>query len=141
WLGGRHTISDEIFGIDRKPWVGSVISLAGVADLRSAWSLQLGSGAVERLIGGSPEQYPERYSEASPIELLPMSTKQVLIHGVNDRIVSISQSESFVEKAKLLGDRPSLIRLERVGHFEVIDPESGAWDAVAGAVREALKAN
>ena len=31
-----------------------------------------GNGAVENLLGGSPEEYPRRYAEASPAERLPL---------------------------------------------------------------------
>jgi pimeloyl-ACP methyl ester carboxylesterase len=57
--------------------------------------------------------------------------KQVLIHGRADENVPISQSERFVERAKVAGDETSLVTLEGIGHFELIDPESPAWDAVA----------
>ena len=78
----------------------AVISLAGVVDLRAGWDLQLGAGAVGRLIGGSPAQYPERYRQASPVELLPMSLRQVLIQGRDDRIVPISQKRTVRSKSK-----------------------------------------
>jgi len=85
-------------------------------------------------LGGTPDQYPDRFDAGSPFDLLPSGSKQVLIHGADDEIVPISQSEKFVEKAEQLGDRPTLVRLEGVGHFELIDPESDAWSKVEGAV-------
>jgi dipeptidyl aminopeptidase/acylaminoacyl peptidase len=85
-------------------------------------------------MGGTPNQYPDRFDAGSPIELLPSGSRQVLIHGTDDDIVPISQSEEFIEKAEQLGDRSSLVRLEGLGHFELIDPESDAWPKVAGAV-------
>ena len=140
WLGGSHRLpKSSALHVDHKPWLTAVISLAGVADLRNAWDLRLGSGAVDRLIGGSPNQWPERYSEASPIELLPMEIKQVLIHGRDDDTVPIIQSERFVQRACAVGDKASLVPLDRVGHFELIDPESESWDAVAGSTLEVLE--
>jgi len=140
WLGGRHNIpGNSDLRLGEKSWLRSVISLAGVVDLREGWDLQLGSGAVGRLIGGGPEQYEDRYREASPIELLPMKLHQVLIHGRDDRVVPISQSDQFVHRAKAVGDTPSLIALDGVGHFELIDPESKAWDVVARATLECLQ--
>ncbi len=140
WLGGRHNIpGNSDLRLGEKPWLRAVISLAGVVDLREGWDLQLGSGAVGRLIGGGPEQHEDRYRDASPIELLPMKLRQVLIHGRDDRVVPISQSEQFVQRAKAAGDTPSLIPLDEVGHFELIDPESKAWDVVAPATLECLQ--
>ena len=140
WLGGSHRLpKSSALHVDQKPWLTAVISLAGVADLRNAWDLRLGSGAVDSLIGGSPNQYPQRYSEGSPIELMPMGLRQVLIHGREDEIVPIIQSECFVQRAATVGDKASLVPLERVGHFELIDPKSKAWDAVAGSALEVLE--
>jgi acetyl esterase/lipase len=116
----------------------AAISLAGIADLQDAWRLGLGEGVVGRLIGGSPDQYPERYAESSPINLLPMGLQQILIHGRNDDRVPISQSQRFTETAKAAGDEPSLIELDGTGHFELIDPESQAWSAVAQSTLAAL---
>jgi dipeptidyl aminopeptidase/acylaminoacyl peptidase len=89
-------------------------------------------------MGGAPDHYPDRFNAGSPIELLPSGSRQVLIHGTDDNIVPISQSEKFVEKAQQLGDQPTLVRLEGFGHFELIDPESDAWSKVAGAVLSLL---
>jgi acetyl esterase/lipase len=134
WLGGQQNVPEgSVLHAEKKPWLGAVISLAGVVDLRAAWDLRLGNGAARRLIGGDPQQYPERYDEASPIELLPMKVKQVLIHGRDDEIVPISQSERFVERARAAGDEPLLVALDGIGHFELIDPESQAWNSVAQA--------
>jgi hypothetical protein len=70
-----------------------------------------------------------------------MGVKQVLIHGRVDDRVPISLSERFVERAETVGDHPSLIALDGIGHFEVIDPESRAWSAVERATLELLKDN
>jgi dipeptidyl aminopeptidase/acylaminoacyl peptidase len=85
-------------------------------------------------MGGTPEQYPERFDAGSPIELLPNGSRQVLIHGTDDDLVPFSQSEKFVERAEQLGERPTLVKLNGVGHFELIDPESDVWPIVARAV-------
>jgi len=139
WLGGSHKLPKaSALYANMKLQITAVISLAGVTDLENARSLRLGSGAVDKLVGGSPSQYPERYMEASPIELLPMGLKQVLIHERKDDIVPILQSERFVKRAREMGEKASLIPLDDGGHFELIDPESEAFDAVAGCVQEVL---
>ena len=139
WLAGKHRLpKGSVLHGNQKPWLTAVISLAGISDLSHAWDLRLGSGAVNRLIGGSPAQYPERYSEASPIELLPMGVRQILIHGREDDVVPISQSEHFVRVAGTVGDNASLLPLDKTGHFELIDPQAEAWDEVAESTLEVL---
>jgi pimeloyl-ACP methyl ester carboxylesterase len=141
WLASRHKVA-EGFGLmaGRKGLLSGVVSLAGLADLRTASKLRLGDGAVDKLMGGSPEEYPGRYRAASPIELLPIGIKQVLIHGVEDEIVPVSQSEEFAEKAKSAGDDSELFKLDGTGHFELADPESNAWPTVSKATLQIMKA-
>ncbi len=47
------------------------VSLAGVLDLTEASRLGLGSGNVDRLMGGTPAQVPENYAQGDPIQLVP----------------------------------------------------------------------
>ena len=135
WLTSSHRVPKESVLHNRSMHhLTKAVSLAGVCDLREAWKQRLGNGAVAKLMGGSPKEYSDRYKAASPIELLPTRTKQVLVHGTEDNIVPISQSESFAERAEQLGDDPNLLKLDGIGHFELIDPESVAWSSVAGAL-------
>ena len=113
------------------------ISLAGVSDLRMAWKQRLGNGVVDQLMG-SPDKHPERYREGSPIELLPTNALQVLVHGTNDSIVPISQSELYCQRAEKLGDHPRFVRLDGIGHFELIDPESSIWPQIEEAILRQL---
>ncbi len=56
----------------------------------------------------------------------------------DDDTVPLSQSEAYVDKAEKLGDWPTLVKLDGVGHYELIDPESEAWPPVAKAVLSLL---
>lgn len=110
------------------------ISLAGVVDLRQAWRLKLSGGVVELLMGGSPEEVPDRYAAASPMELIPLGVPQLLVHGVNDEIVPFALSRAYLRAAQTVGDDAALLALEQTGHFEVIDPESSVWPAIESSI-------
>jgi acetyl esterase/lipase len=107
--------------------VRAAVSLAGVVDLREAWRLGLSANVVAELIGGSPDEFPERYAAASPIELAPISVRQLLVHGTGDEIVPISIGEGYVGAANRAGDIASLLTLPDADHFAVIDPSSAEW--------------
>jgi acetyl esterase/lipase len=142
WLVSRHKISKSSpLHESRKSPIVNAISLAGVADLRSAWKERLGHGIVTRLMDGPPDQHPDRYDAGSPIELLPNGARQVLIHGAVDNTVPMSQSEQFERKAAESGDKCSLVKLADTGHFELIDPESDAWSSVVTSVETMLGVN
>jgi acetyl esterase/lipase len=114
------------------PPMRGVTSLAGVCDLRRAWELKLSDTVVEQLLGGTPRQVPKRYALASPIELLPMKTPQRLLHGTADGVVPFEMSERFARASK----NAKLIKLEGVGHFELIDPRAKEWPAVLKSVTQ-----
>jgi len=139
WLVSRHRIPKASPLHDAQKYrLRSAVSLAGVCDLRRAFQQRLGNGVVARLIGGTTDQYPDRYDAGSPIELLPAGTRQVLVHGTADSVVPVSQSEDFVERAEQVGENPTMVKLDGVGHFELIDPESDAWSKVVTAVLPVL---
>lgn len=135
WLVSKQKISkDSLLHDSRNSPITTAVSLASVSDLRTAWKQGLGHGIVARLLDGSPDEHPDRYDAASPIELLPNGARQILIHGTADDIVPFSQSENFARKAKQMDQDANLVRCEGIGHFELIDPESDAWPIVLGTI-------
>jgi acetyl esterase/lipase len=116
-----------------------LVALAPVADLRFAWELKLSNTVVADLLGGSPQDLPDRYRSASPIELVPLGVAQRVLHGTNDDIVPLEISRRYVAAAKKSGDDSQLIEVTGAGHFELIDPRSSAWSAVEEAVFELVK--
>jgi acetyl esterase/lipase len=126
-------------GAQRKVRLRGVVSLAGVADLRKAWKLRLGNGVVKDLLGGTPDEVPERYRQASPIELLPLGVPQRLVHGAADSIVPFAISRDYQRAAAAAGDDAQLVPLKGTGHFEAIDPRSKAWPVVRQTVLKLLR--
>ena len=108
-----------------------VVAQAPVAALRDGARRGLGGGAVQALLGGTPEQVPERYDAADPVALLPASGPVVCVHGSGDDIVPISQSRDYVDAA---GPGARLVEVPG-GHFEHLDPTSEA----CAALRQALE--
>lgn len=139
WVAGAHRLpAAKGFGVAEPLPLRTVIALAPVSDLRRVWELHLSQGAAAELLGGSPDQVPERYAVASPIELLPLGVPQVLIHGTADDAVPYELSERYCAAASAAGDGCRLITLPTLGHFELIDPLSAAWPHVYDAVVSVL---
>jgi acetyl esterase/lipase len=135
WLAGRRGFppGHPLHRPDPLPLRGAV-SLAGVCDLRRGHQLGLGGGAVAQLLGGGPEDVPDRYAGASPGEMLPLGTPQVLVHGTADPVVPVEISRTYRAAAVAKGDSVELLELAGGDHFGVIDPNSPAWPSVRGAL-------
>jgi hypothetical protein len=65
--------------------------------------------------------------------LVPTGLRVRLVHGVADDVVPAQLSEDYAARAGDAGDDVACELLDGCGHFEVIDPLSGAWPAVLGA--------
>jgi acetyl esterase/lipase len=139
WLAGRNRIPvGDVLHTDNPLHLRAAISLGGVADLRQAWELGLGEGVVRELLGGTPEDYPERYAATSPADLLPLGVPQILIHGELDVPVPFATCRAYAERAAASGDDVTFIGLPDTGHFEIVDPRAAQWQHVRKAISDAL---
>jgi acetyl esterase/lipase len=133
WAAGRHNLPADAPGaIDGPPRVRprQVISMAGVADLADAYRRWHG-GVVHELMGGSPEEVPERYAAGDPMRLLPLEIGVLIVHGVRDETVSIAISRSYADAARAAGDDVELVEIDgEAGHRTHLNPRSAAWATV-----------
>ena len=130
WLASRGRLTTGAVGAG--PVVRPVLAVgqAPVADLVAGAVHQLGQGAVQALLGGSPDGLPERYAIASPQALLPLpGVRLVLVHGDADPTVPVGQSQAYAEVADA-----ELHVLPGIGHFEHLDPASHALTPVFAAL-------
>jgi acetyl esterase/lipase len=137
WLAARPRFTtDNVLYTDRPIAVTGVVSLAGVLDLRRAYDLRVSNGVVQKLLGGTPEQYPERYAATSPMDLLPLGVPQILIHGTEDTSVPYDFSRRYLEAARARGENVELVTQQGADHFEMVDPRSNEWQDVLHAVQK-----
>jgi acetyl esterase/lipase len=115
--------------------VRGVVALAPVADLADAYARGLDSGAAADLLGGGPAEVPERYAHVDPRARLPLPVPAILLHGVRDAQVPTAMSRTYAAAAQAAGGRVTLVELDGMEHFGLIDPRSTAWQAVTSALR------
>lgn len=106
------------------------VSMAGIADLARAHALRAGGDAVERLMGGTPLDHPARYAAASPAELLPLGTKQLVLHGAKDEDVPAGLSRAYAAAARAAGDAIDYVEFPEAEHMDFVDPASLAHATV-----------
>ncbi|PRY36143.1 alpha/beta hydrolase family protein [Umezawaea tangerina] len=104
WAAARHDL------------VTGAVSQAGVLDLAA-------HPRSRQLLGPDPD-----YADASPVEQVPIGVPVVCVHGTADENVPIAQSEAFQAASGC-----ELVRLEGVGHMDLVDVTTPAWKACRDA--------
>lgn len=134
WAAGRERLAQGAPGhLDGEPPVriARVVAQAGVCDLAGAYRRWRG-GAVRALMGGPPEEFPERYEAGDPMQLLPLGMPTLLVHGTLDETVSVKLARSYESAARVAGGEIELVEIpgEAGRHRAHIDPRGRAWEEV-----------
>ena len=138
WAAGRPQLTVGTSGAGPRVPIAAVVGLAPVADLAEAHRRSLGGGAVEAFLRGVPDDGSGRYDSVSPAALLPLDVRQVIVHGSDDEEVPVDMSETYAGAAADAGDSVVYHELTGVGHYEVLDPESHAWQVAAAEFSELI---
>jgi acetyl esterase/lipase len=134
WAAARGRLPAGAPGqLDGEPRVAlrRVIAQAGVCDLAGACTRRP-DDAVRALMGGAPEQVPERYAAGDPMRLVPLGIPALLVHGTLDETVSVQRSRSYERAARAVGDEVELVEIpgDAGRHRAHIDPRGPTWAAV-----------
>jgi acetyl esterase/lipase len=132
---GRVVVVGHSAGGHLALWAASVapasglvatVALAPVADLVAADQAGLGGGAVRDFLGAEPQSR----GDLDPVRIVSAAGPVTLVHGVDDDVVPVGQSEAYVAAHP----EAQLRSLPGVGHFALIDPLSAAWPDVLAAL-------
>jgi acetyl esterase/lipase len=89
-------------------------------------------GVVPVFLGGRPDEVPQRYAAASPVELADGGVPVLVVHGTADDVVPTLSSRSYVDA----GGDVRYVELAGANHFDMIDPAGEAWRIVRSWLRD-----
>jgi acetyl esterase/lipase len=107
----------------------AVVALAPVSDVRDAVERRGPESAPGRFMA------PEHFAEGSPLELLPLGARQIVIHGDADDDVPYEMSRRYVAAAD---GEAELVTLPGTGHFEPIDQQAPQFAETLAAIQRLL---
>jgi acetyl esterase/lipase len=131
WVAARPRLpaNSEIRGRDPIP-VRAAVAIDGPGDLAGSAGFLAkvcGKPVVESLMGGTTQEQPERYRQASPQALLPLGVKQFLIAAP---VLTLEKAQEYQKLAREKGDEVEILAPPDTGHFEVIAPGRAPWRVV-----------
>ncbi|MGY1839791.1 MULTISPECIES: alpha/beta hydrolase family protein [unclassified Modestobacter] len=126
WLAGRASLPPGAPGAAPRVRVTGAVLQAGVLDLAAAAAAGLGNGATQELLGGGPDDVPDRYALADPVRLLPTGAATLCVHGAQDTSVPPEQSQRYAAAAGRAGDRVE-VDLVSGDHMVLIDVAGEPW--------------
>lgn len=129
WAANREALPDGVPGARPIFPIRNCVAMCGVYDLARAF--RWGDPYIRPLLGGTPEEYPDRYRNTSPIAYMARNVRMVILHGRNDSVVDVQQAISF-EAASRRARRPVAMRLSD-------DAAHSSWNDLAGPQWRAAK--
>lgn len=127
WAAGRDKLPKSAPGSSPKIKARSVTSMAGLYDLAFAEELD-GGELIRNLMGGmGPQDDPERYNWASPVERLPLKIPINALHGDMDKVIPLQAVQGFLDDL-VATHNPGVVEvLPGIGHDEWTDILGDPW--------------
>jgi acetyl esterase/lipase len=144
WAAARHRLPKTSPLFRENPIrIKRAVSLAGIGDLNAYRNR--GPGAcgeprtIDQLVGAALRGPSNVFSDTSPAALLPIGVPQTIISGALDPIVPAAFGRAYAAMAAAAGDPVQEITLPSAGHFELIDPNAGAFEKVRSTIEQIQK--
>jgi acetyl esterase/lipase len=145
WAAARPHLprASVLYRTDPLP-VHGVVSLAGILDLedyRADGPLACGGPkTIDRLVSAQTREGSDVYADTSPARLLPVGVPYALVSAELDEIVPREFDARFAVRARAVNENPREIVCSDAGHFELIDPQSAAWQQIVAEIDVVMKA-
>lgn len=125
WVAGREA--------DLQPAGLTLVGAIGLAAITDIERYARGQSSCQRvtpqLMGGMPEQYPERYAQASPARRA-LRVPTLLLRGSEDSIVGLEQLNAL--------DGAETLQVDGAGHFDWLHPGTPAYATLRDAIFDVL---
>lgn len=139
WAAIRHRLPPEAPGAQPDVVPALAIALAGLGELEEFALRGLDSGSAAALVGGLPEDVPERYAVASPVHHVGGDIPQLVVNGEAEEFSDLNDLARAYERAvRAAGGDVQLVELPRTRHLDFLDPVSPAWRWTARQLADRL---
>ena len=95
-----------------------------------------GEPVIANLLGGGPDDRPERYRDASPIEMPRIGVPVYLNPAA--MILGLGDPDILPRRARERGEMVTVVPVTNSNHFQLITPTHEAWSPVLETIKTAL---
>lgn len=134
WAGTRHLLTDDEVGNNPEFRPTRVVSLAGPLDMR--YAATHGDDRIVTVLGGTPEQIPDRYASVDPIQNIDPSIPVIAVHGTADTMVSPENSRHYIEAVKRQNGIGSLVLADGEDHVSLVSADSAHYQQILDLITE-----
>lgn len=135
WGGTRHRLTDDEVG-SRPAFVPSrAVSISGPLDMRYA----VGHGnnrVITHILGGTPQQVPNRYDSVDPIRNLDPALPVTMFHGLADTDVDPNNSRRYTRALDAAGGSTELHMFDGETHTSLVHRQSPAYARILDRLAE-----
>ena len=132
WAAGRSAIPEGAPGANPAVLPVLAVGQGPVVALRRAADRHVGNGAVIDFLGGTPEEFPDRYEAATP--RLGAGPRMVAIVGSRDDVVPPEFSVDDNQPGSL-----EIVTIDGADHMVLIEPDRPPWAAARALLDEELR--
>lgn len=133
WAAARSMLTPGAMGSVPAVTPAAVVSMGGVLDMRRA----VADGNVNtRLFLGLPDEFPQQFAVADPIQNINPKVPVTCFNGTSDRIVRAAGCEGFIAALTAKGGRGEAVMLPGAGHNVYLPSQSQNryWPVVQQAI-------
>ncbi|MDK8789641.1 alpha/beta hydrolase family protein [Corynebacterium striatum] len=125
WTCSRPELAPDAPGAHPAFPVDKCVGIAGVYDMELAY--QQHDKFVRTLLGGTPQEVPAHYFDASPAYNVNKKARVLVLHGENDEMVNVDEVTRFADYAKQRGLNIDAIIFDDAKHLSWANPAGLQW--------------
>ncbi|WP_018295822.1 alpha/beta hydrolase [Corynebacterium lubricantis] len=134
WGATRNNNTGDLLGGHPQFKPSEIISLSGPLDL--SWAANHGDTRIEYAIGGTPEQYPDRFESVDPILNMDPTIPVVAVHGDADDLVPKENSIHYVDALNADNGKGELVLLMNENHTSYLKADSPSYPKVIDLITQ-----
>ena len=134
WAGTRNQLNANEVGHSPKFRPTRVVSLAGPLDM--VYAANHGNDRIVTVLGGTPQEVPDRYASVDPLQNIDPTMPVVAIHGTADTLVPPILSERYIKEVDRRDGIGDLVMLKGEDHVSIVSSNSPEYGNILDIITD-----